>query len=290
MVRYDDEPDQRPRRADRERVPHLWGQAMTTTDFSWTLDGTVAVVELARPTSMNALSDEMVFGLTRTFESFRADSEVRAVVLTGQGRAFCAGGDVKVMSAGLNRTPATVRAGMLSKALPLLRAVCELEKPVIAAVNGPAYGAGFSLALACDFVLAASSATFSAAFVRRGLVPDYGATLLLANAVGTRRAKELFMRGTVLDVAAADQLGLLTSTHADEELRSAALELGRDLASGPTLAMGLMKRLVDRELLDQLALTVDREGSAQGICVQSADHREGVSAFLERRDATFVGN
>lgn len=247
----------------------------------------LAVVTLNRPDTMNALNLELKRALGKWLAQARYDASLRAVLLTGAGRAFCAGGDLKEMDPDRPAQIARMRQDELLRTvfLPLAR----LPVPVVAAVNGHAHGGGLSLALACDIVLAAENAPMSLGFVQRGLAPDCGIAHFLPRLVGTARAKELLLTGRHFDAAEACSIGIVSEVLPSEGLIDRAFGLARELADGATIALGLAKTLVDQSWdydLDQFA---DLESYSQGVSRTSGDHREGVAAFLERRSPRFTG-
>lgn len=243
----------------------------------------VLTLTLSRPEALNAMSLEAWHELGRALEAADADPAVRALVLTGAGRAFSAGGDIKQMTP--DRTPAEQRAR-----LELINRVIErlyaFRCPTVAAVNGIAAGNGCSLALACDLVLAARGALFSMSFVRLGLVPDAGGTWLLPRLVGERRAKELIMTARRLSAEEALAWGLVTQV-VDDDAPGAAESLARQLADGPAAALRLGKQLVQAAPGSSFAEALRAEALAQGNCVAEPDYREGVAAFLEKRQPRF---
>jgi 2-(1,2-epoxy-1,2-dihydrophenyl)acetyl-CoA isomerase len=256
-----------------------------------TVSDRVATLRLDRPDSLNALNGRLTGELIAALTALDADEGVRAIILTGSGRGFCAGADVADLAAaagqGADVGPAGLRRLLRTGSARLARLLLEVETPMVAAVNGPCAGAGVGLAVACDFVLAAEDATFNLVFVDRGLVPDYGLTWLLPRMVGLRRARELALLGGRLGAREAVAAGLITRVVAGADLATEAAALARRLADGPGVALGLTKRLLaDSSELDH-ATAVDREFSAQALCFASEDAREGAMAFLEKRPPTF---
>ncbi len=247
----------------------------------------VATVTLNRPDSLNSLNLQIKGELTQVLRLLRDDPEVRAVLLTGAGRAFCAGGDIKEMDS--ERTAPVARARMLKILNDILLPLYKLEKPVVAAVNGHAHGAGLSLALACDVIYAAEGAVMSFAFARLGLVPDTGAFFLLPRRVGVARAKELVFTARRFSAAEAKDYGIVSEVLPDAELMPAATAFARQLASGPTVALGLAKRLLDQSLLVSPEDMAELEAFAQSVAQSTSDHAEGLAAFAERRDPRFTG-
>lgn len=255
----------------------------------------VATVTLDRPDQLNALDRRATAELHDLLAQLDADGDVRAIVLTGAGRGFCAGADVGDLAAAASGAdgalrPAAMRDAMRGGSARLARLLLELETPMVAAVNGPCAGAGIGLALSCDFVLAADDAVFSVVFIRRGLVPDYGVTWLLTRVVGLRKAKELALLGERLTAAEADELGLLTKVVERAVLLEEAQGLARRLAEGPGVALRLAKRLLNDAPEIDHATAIDREFTAQAICFASSDALEGATAFLEKRDPRFTSS
>jgi 2-(1,2-epoxy-1,2-dihydrophenyl)acetyl-CoA isomerase len=250
-----------------------------------TIEDGVLTLTLNRPHVLNGITDEVLDALTAGCRAASADEAVRAVVITGAGRGFCSGQDLR---GGLESGDTDVRSHLRDHYHPMIKAIRELEKPVIASVNGVAAGAGMSLALACDFRIAAESATFIQAFVRIGLVPDAGSSYFLPRLIGTAKALEMAMLGETVDSAEALRLGLVSRVVADAELATATREFATTLGSKPRSA-GLIKQLfsssVDHDLDTQLAL----EEEAQHQAAQTSDFAEGVAAFMEKRPAQFTG-
>lgn len=250
----------------------------------------VATLTLNRPESYNAINQPMIDELKQAFRQIERDNAVRAVVLTGAGKAFCSGADVREI--GANGSVAITE--YLRNGLNILTMTMRsLEKPVLACVNGAAAGAGMSLAMAADFRIAADSATFiPAAFINIGLVPDAGLTYTLTQMVGPNKALELallFDGKNRLTATDAQQLGLVNRLSSIESLAEDTTTLARRLASLPTKTVGLTKRAINRSLTTTLAEALDYEARLQGIAFSTADHREGVTAFLEKRAPQFTG-
>ncbi|MFB6435753.1 enoyl-CoA hydratase/isomerase family protein [Streptomyces sp. NPDC056411] len=264
-----------------------------------TTDNGVSWLTLNRPDALNALTPDQRELLIDRLADASADPDVRAVVLTATGRGFCAGADLR--GAPANGSPAAgapatgeritgdVARMIRQGAQRLIAAVQDCEKPVIAAVNGTAAGLGAHLALACDLVLAAASARFIEVFVRRGLVPDGGGAYLLPRLIGPQRAKELMFFGDALPAAEAERLGLVNRVVPDEELTATARAWAERLAAGPTRALALTKQLVNASLESDRATAFAAEATAQEINMTTADAREGLAAFAERRGPVYRG-
>ena len=260
-----------------------------SADVLHTVTDQVSSITLNRPEALNALTPDQRDLLIRLLTDASADPGVRAVVITGAGRGFCAGADLRGGTGSGERVAGDVARMLRSGAQRLIAAVLDCEKPVIAAVNGTAAGIGAHLAFACDLVLAAESAKFIEVFVRRGLVPDGGGTYLLPRLVGPQRAKELMFFGDALTAADAARLGLVNRVVPDGELAKTAREWAERLATGPTRALALTKQLVNASLDTDRATAFTAEAAAQEINMTTADAREGVASFVERRGAEFKG-
>jgi 2-(1,2-epoxy-1,2-dihydrophenyl)acetyl-CoA isomerase len=254
-----------------------------------TASGQVAYLTLNRPEALNAITPAQRDRLISLLTEASADPSVRAVVLTGTGRGFCAGADLRGGGAGEERIAGDVARVIRQGAQRLIAAVLDCEKPVIAAVNGTAAGLGAHLALACDLVLAAESAKFIEVFVRRGLVPDGGGAYLLPRLIGPRRAKELMFFGDALTAPDAERLGLVNRVVPDGELEKTAREWAERLATGPTRALALTKQLVNASLDSDRTTAFAAEAAAQEINMTTADAREGVASFVERRSPEYRG-
>jgi 2-(1,2-epoxy-1,2-dihydrophenyl)acetyl-CoA isomerase len=246
--------------------------------------GTTAVVTLDNPATRNALTSEIKDGLAAAIAQVKADPQIRAVVLTGANGAFCAGGDLRGIAAAGNLESDGLRARM-QLANALFRDLLTLDRPVIAAVDGAAYGAGFSLALAADFVLVTPRARFCMVFMRMGLVPDCGASYTLPRVVGAQRARELFLSAREVGAQEALSLGIAMEQHEQPALLPRALELAESFAGASPLAIGLVKRIA----LDPGALeaALENEANAQAMCFQTTPHREAVQRFFEKQPLAF---
>jgi 2-(1,2-epoxy-1,2-dihydrophenyl)acetyl-CoA isomerase len=253
-------------------------------------DGDVAVLRMNHPEVLNAVSPEMLKGMTDALDALAAsDAPPRCLVLTGVGRAFSTGANLQ--GRGNNGLTKRGGAGQALEALyhPFIRRLRDLPYPLITAVNGAAAGAGMSLALMGDLVLCARSAYFLQAFRRIGLVPDCGSTWLLPRLVGRARAIELSLLGERLPAETALAWGLVNRVFDDEALGGEALRIARDLAAGPTIALGLIRRLYWDSPENSYEQQLDLECRSQRQAGESQDFREGVTAFLEKRPAKFAG-
>jgi 2-(1,2-epoxy-1,2-dihydrophenyl)acetyl-CoA isomerase len=238
-------------------------------------------ITLNRPDRLNALTAEMGTTLLAALSEAEADPECRAILLTGAGRGFCAGQDLVEVGDDIK--------GLLDGYNAVIRKLRALEMPVVCAVNGVAAGAGANLALACDIVLAAKSASFVQAFARIGLIPDVGGTWFLPRLVGAARARALAMLAEPLPAERAEAWGLIWQAIDDDTLMDAAQALAARLAQGPTVGLALMKRALDAAESNTLDQQLDLERDLQGEAARTPDYAEGVRAFLERRPAKFTG-
>ena len=250
------------------------------------LSGHVAMVRMNRPETMNALEYQLLIDLIDCFQKFSDDDEVRVVVLTGTGNAFSAGGDLRGIRHGMTVDRARRLALQYNKIILSIR---NLEKLVIASINGAAVGAGFSMAMACDLVVASEDAKFSLAFVKLGLIPDMGATYFAPRFFGLQKAKELAFTGKTLYPHELAELGMINFVVSPRDLENKVLELARELASGPPIALRLTKKVLNQSWNFSLEDLLEIEAQTQAGCMQSEDHREGLSAFFEKRKGQFKG-
>jgi|SRR5215469_966567 2-(1,2-epoxy-1,2-dihydrophenyl)acetyl-CoA isomerase len=255
-----------------------------------TIEDGIATLTFNRPERMNALSTPIMEGLLHRLPRLAGDPAVKVVVLTGAGRAFCAGGDVKSMAegGGEQRSAAEATAHLRSR-MEVSRILHELPKPTIAMINGPAAGAGLALALACDLRIAGVSARLVTAFVRVGFSGDFGGSYFLTRLVGTAKARELYFTGRPVDADGALTLGLVSQVVPDEELTTVTMELARSLAHGPSIALSLMKRNLNCAESGGLAELLDMEAMHQVLTGRTEDHREAAKAFVEKRAPIFTG-
>lgn len=246
--------------------------------------GGVASIRLNRPDSLNSLNRQLVEDLGSALKKAREDSEIRCVVLTGAGRGFCAGADL---------TEAVGNSGDVSAVLrerynPVIMSIQEMEKPVIAAVNGVAAGAGCNMALACDLVIAAESASFLQAFVKIGLVPDAGGSYFLPRLVGSKKAMEMVLLGEKISAAEALRLGMINRVVPDSEFEAEAARLAATISSGPR-CQGMIKKMFGQSPEMDLGDCLSMEADFQAKAAATEDFAEGVSAFLQKRKAQFKG-
>lgn len=261
---------------------------MATEDLKEAARGGVVTLTLNRPARRNALTAEMLEALIESLERLALDPAARAIVLTGSGEAFCSGADVNGMEA-RGSFPLHQLTESLQQRQRAFRTLLAFPKPAIARMRGACAGAGFSLALACDFRIAARSVRFTAAFARIGMSGDNGISWLLPRIVGPARARELLMLGDTMDADAALASGLLTALVDDEALDAEVERLATRLAQAPTVALGCIKRnLAAAEHLGP-AEAMAVETANQALCMHTADHKEGIAAFLQKRAPVFTG-
>jgi len=255
------------------------------------MHGAVLVLTMNRPEARNALTGEMTAALVEALEAAAGDAAVRAVVLTGAGGAFCAGGDVKAFSrgAGMDASREERTAGLRGR-MEASRLLHQMPKPTIAAIPGAAAGAGLSLALACDFRICATTAKLTTAFAKVGLSGDFGGTWLMTQILGTAKARELYLLSPVLMGEEAQAIGLVTKVVEPEQVAGAALELAGQLAEGPTATLGRMKANLNAAAAGQgIEEVMDLEAENHTISMETADHREAAKAFVEKRKPVFSG-
>ena len=255
-------------------------------------DGAAATIELNRPETLNAWNAQLGHDLLAAVTAVAEDDGVRAVVLTGAGRAFSAGADLRDLSGREERTPdghPDVRRVLTERYHPIITTIRTMPKPVLAAVNGPAVGIGLSLALASDLVVAAESAYFVLAFVNIGLVPDGGSSLLVPSRVGFARAMEMSMLGERVSAAQALEWGLVNRVVADDAFAAEVAALRDRLAAGPTRSYAGAKRQLNAWLYPRMEEQLELEADLQQEMAGSPDFHEGVAAFVEKRPASFEG-
>ena len=250
--------------------------------------GGVATIALNRPEKLNAFDATMHEELYDTLGDAAGDEEVRCIVLRGEGRGFSAGADLAQIIENADGDPdlGEYLRGSYSR---LVKRMVETPKPIIAALHGPVYGAGVGLALACDLRIAAESARFSVAFIKIGLMPDAGVTYFLPRLVGLGRAMEMSMLGDAIGADEAQRIGLINKVTAEDSLLEEAQSFAEHLAALPTAALGKMKAALHASFEADLESALEREAEGQTFCGYTRDHKEGVAAFFEKRDAEFTG-
>jgi 2-(1,2-epoxy-1,2-dihydrophenyl)acetyl-CoA isomerase len=249
----------------------------------------VLTITMNRPEVLNAFNDVMLDELYEATEAASRDDEVRCVVITGAGRAFGAGQDLRGFAQVHASSETTRVSEHLNKYHRVVRTIRTMPKPVIAAVRGVAAGASCNLALACDLRIAADNARFLEAFARIGLIPDAGGGFFLPRLVGFGKALEMAMLAEEVSGPEAERMGLVNRCVPLEEFETATQALALRLAKGPTRAYGLIKELMNSSIQSDLDTTLQLEGALQDIAIETADHREGVTAFLQKRPAHYTG-
>lgn len=268
-----------------------------TTDLLAHVDGHVGIITFNRPERRNALSDAMYAGFGAVLPELAADPDVRVVMVTGNGGAFCAGGDVKGMHESHQPGAAPRRGGTTEEGTNHLRglqnqvslALHQFPKPVVAAIPGAAAGAGMSIALACDIRLAAERALVVPAFANVGASGDFGGSWFLTQLVGTAKAKELYFTSPRLTAADARDLGIVNQVLPDDDFEGAALEWCRSLADRAPIAMRYMKENLNRAIICDVETALDAEAANMVLSMGTADHREAAAAFVEKRTPKFTG-
>ena len=248
--------------------------------------GDVGRITLNRPEKYNSIVREMALSIQNTLANCEADDSIRCILITGAGKAFCAGQDL--------REPIDPQGPEIEQIVrehynPIIKRIREIEKPVIAAVNGVAAGAGANLALACDIVTATQSAKFIQAFSKIGLIPDSGGTYFLPRLIGLPKATAFMMTGEPVSSEKAEALGMIYAVYEDAEFESNTLELARSIAAMPTKGLGYTKRLLNQSFNNSLEDQLDLEAATQSLSAHADDHKEGVQAFLEKRTPKFTG-
>ena len=254
--------------------------------LKYNLSEGVATITLNRPEVYNALNNEITFELQAALKECRKNEEVRVVVLTGEGRAFCSGQDLKASSKEPNRS---FSDSIHKRYNPIVQGIRKMPKPVICRLNGVAAGAGCSFALACDLIIAGESAKLVEVFVNIGLVLDSGSSYFLPRLVGSAKAFEIATMGTKVKAKEAEEMGLINKCVTDEELDEAVKSYTEYYTKAPTKAIGLMKKMLNKSQNSTLTEMLEYEAHMQDIAGSSHDYTEGVQAFLEKRKPEFLG-
>ena len=263
---------------------------MAFRHIDYRAENRVCIITLNRPDKYNAMTDLMREELLAAIRQSDEDAEIRAVVITGAGRGFCSGGDMKEKLAAVERGEQPDASSKISPIRnQIVLALRGSRKPFIAAVNGIASGGGMNIALACDIRVASTNAKFSQSFTKRGMHPDWGSTYFLPRLIGTAKACELIWSGRTIDANEAMDLGLVSELTDPEELIPTATSLASQFAAGPPIAIGLAKQAIYRNVDADLADALDFESYAQLICAETDDIKEGINAFLEKRAPDFQG-
>ncbi len=250
----------------------------------------VTTLTLNRPERLNALNSELGQALVHSLVRIAKDVSVRAIIVTGAGRGFCAGGDIEVLRRSREREDVTEVENLLKLGKQIVLAIATMPKPVIAAVNGPAAGAGANLALACTARIASEEATFTQSFAKIGLFPDFGGTYFLPRLIGPSLASELFLSAETVGAAEALKIGMVSHVVAPDRLETEALLFAARLAAAPPLVARGVKQTISLEDRDKLERALDEEIRWQITCFRSQDCLEGLRAFLEKRPARFAGS
>ena len=263
---------------------------MSSEELLYEVKDRVAVLTMNRPERLNALTPAMREGILHAVTTANQDNSVRALILTGAGRGFCSGGDVKAM----NEARTSGSFNTLDDRIAPVRdrvvlAMRNADKPVIAAVNGPAAGAGMNIALACDIRIMARDATMGQTFSRRGLHPDWGGTYFLPRLIGIAKAAEMIWSGRMVSAEECFELGIVSKLSDPEKLMDEVTAMAEGFADGPPVAIRLAKRAMYRNVDSSLEEALEFETFAQNVCAATKDANEGISAFVERRDPKFKG-
>jgi enoyl-CoA hydratase/carnithine racemase len=263
---------------------------MEQKDLILEKDGHIAILTLNRPDKMNAINAEMRALFPQTLQEVQEDDNLRALIITGAGRGFCSGADVAMQAARAAGAQAdTSRKTILALVGSFALAFEKINKPVIAAVNGIAAGIGLTITLACDIRIASANARFAALWVKRGLIADGGATLLLPLIVGMEKALELSFTGEIVNAQEAERIRMVSRVVPHEELMNKARELAQKMAGGPPIAIELIKKLTWERVRNQMREQLLFESYGQLLCRSTQDHKEAVKAFMEKREPQFKG-
>lgn len=256
------------------------------SNINFIIENGVGVITLNRPDKFNSFVRQMAFGLQKALDDCESNNEVRAIYITGEGKAFCAGQDLaEAIDPNQTELPKIVEEHYN----PIIERLRKIEKPIVCAVNGVAAGAGANIALACDITLAAESAAFIQAFSKIGLIPDSGGTYYLPRLIGMQKSAALMFLGDKVMAADAEKMGMIYKAVADDKLQEEAMTIANRLAKMPTKGIGLTKRLLNESYNNSLIDQLNREGELQNEAGQTYDYNEGVNAFLEKRKPEFKG-
>lgn len=261
----------------------------TYNNIEFSVEQGLAVLTLNRPDRLNSFNTEMHGEVKQVFKDIKRNKDIRCLLITGNGRGFCAGQDLSDRAVSAGDEAPDLSASIEKNYNPLIRNIVALPMPVICAVNGVAAGAGANIALACDLVLAAKSASFIQSFNKLGLVPDSGGTWVLPKLVGQAQAMRLCLLGEKVPAQQALEMGMISQVCDNETLLEEALEMGKQLAKAPTKGLGLIKRAIQAAATNSLDEQLELERDLQGIAGRSDDYREGVSAFMEKREPNYTG-
>lgn len=253
----------------------------------WEQQDGVAIIRMNRPRAMNALNRPHLIELNDAIDRVGYDPSIRSAVITGEGRGFCAGADVKEWDSGDGRPELGI--SWIDYAHGLITKIYRMPKPIVAAVNGVAVGAGCDIALAADLRVASTAARFGQAYIKVGYCPDAGGSFLLPRLIGEARAMEMIYTGRIIGAEEADRYGLLNRLVEPDDLMTSAIELAQQLAKGPTIAIGLSKQNIRQNALLSIEEALLNERRAGNICGQTEDSKEGLAATIERREANFQG-
>ncbi len=247
---------------------------------------TLGILTLNRPEVFNSFNKEMALATQKALDDYENDSSVRAIMITGNGKAFCAGQDLQEA---IDDNGLEIKQIVDEHYNPIVKRIRSIKKPIIAAVNGVAAGAGANLALACDVVVAAQSSSFLQAFSKIGLVPDTGGTYTLPRIIGFQKASALMMLGDKVPAEEAEKMGMIYKVFTDESFRSEAEKLSTKLANMPTTALGFIKEMLNQSMSNTLDQQLEMEKEYQSKATETHDYKEGVQAFLEKRNPEFKG-
>ena len=248
--------------------------------------GAIGKITLNRPDKYNAFVRGMALELQKKLDECRSDKTIRCIIISGSGKAFCAGQDLKEAT---DPNGPTIEEIVQQHYNPIIKKIREIEIPVIAAVNGVAAGAGANVALACDIVVAAKSASFIQAFSKIGLIPDSGGTYFLPRLIGIQKAAALMMTGEAVSAEKAETLGMIYAVYEDSEFETSAMKLADTISSMPTKGLGYTKKLLSQTFNNSLEEQLSLEAETQALSASSKDHQEGIKAFMEKRTPQFTG-